>query len=792
MSTMDVSVILRLVDQLSGPAKKGAAALKDLATQAKALGAVGGKGLQGLKVFAGLDKQIMSAATATRKLETNLRSFDVVMRSASINSQNFAKSLATVAASNPWTTQAAGMREVLAVQRELIAGQRAMAANSRAAAAPAAAAILGGRGGGGRGRGHGPLNVYPTGIPVPGGHLHMRGSNAALLGGGTLAYGIYEAARLEDQVAMSLWHAQMPPTAENKKRFSDIIKDSMITTGLPMEDVGRAVQNELRMFRGTPGGGLDVLPEMLKAAAVEARVKGSSLEESMTSLIGLAHMTKSYDPAAIKKLAPVFAFLSSSNPASLSSIERAAGYAVPMLQSGLEVDPLQTLLLGTALTRAGATNTKSGSWLREMALRAMPGTSLMSRKAYEKHEEALSAFGLVDKDGKPTWFDERGKPDLIKMLDIAGSHAAGIPLTKRAAYERALFGAQGGGGFALLADPKVHEQIANLKKEMPGFVQQYPNFLDMYKHESPVQQARVDFAELKTILIDIGETALPPVVSALRGLNDVLKGIKGNFGDGAAGVAGAAAAGGLLFALTRPGATLRGAGRLLGMTAGAAAGGAGAAGAEAAGGAAAKAAAGSRWLRLAKMGWRFGGPAMAAAALAESLYEIHNAIAGGKQAGIGARSGAEMHDVARGRIMHEALRRQFQSDTAEDTLRFTGLSLGTKRGGWSVDNLKKIFDLAPTDLSAQGGKAGESWFSAALGQMTKLGAQTVDGPMILPPGGVGSGSKGVVAGSEKHSSIGPVHIHVHGAGNPHEVADAVHKRFLASVDRHLSDGAYAS
>ena len=142
----------------------------------------------------------------------------------------------------------------------------------------------------------------------------------------------------------------------------------------------------------------------------------------MKALIGLAHMTKQYSPEDIKKLAPAFAFLSTANPGSLSSIERAAGYAVPLLQSELEIDPMQSLLLGTALTRAGATSTKSGTWLREMALRSMPGTSMMSKMAFKKHEEALKAFGLVDDKGKPTWFTD-GKPDLFKMLDIGGGRA---------------------------------------------------------------------------------------------------------------------------------------------------------------------------------------------------------------------------------------------------------------------------------------------------------------------------------------------------------------------------------
>ena len=98
------------------------------------------------------------------------------------------------------------------------------------------------------------------------------------------------------------------------------------------------------MFKGTPGGGVDVLPEMLRAAATEARVKGTSLDESMTSLIGYAHMLKDYTPDEIKKVAPVLAFLSASNPASLAGMERASSYAVPILRSGMEIDPIRIAL----------------------------------------------------------------------------------------------------------------------------------------------------------------------------------------------------------------------------------------------------------------------------------------------------------------------------------------------------------------------------------------------------------------------------------------------------------------
>jgi hypothetical protein len=254
---------------------------------------------------------------------------------------------------------------------------------------------------------------------------------------------------------------------------------------------------------------------------------GSSPQESMRALIGLAHMTKQYSPEAIKKLAPAFAFLSTANPSSLSSMERAAAYAVPLLQSGLEIDPMESLLLGTALTRAGATNTKSGTWLREMALRAMPGTSMMSKFAYKKHEAALKEIGLVDEAGKPTWFTD-GKPDLEKMLGIAGPRAAAIPVERRAGLERQLFGAQGGGAFALLADPAVNEQVRNLRKTMdsPEFKNKYAGFTEQYMGGSTAQMARTALQDFNITMMDLGATILPAVTGALKDFKAIIEGIR--------------------------------------------------------------------------------------------------------------------------------------------------------------------------------------------------------------------------------------------------------------------------
>jgi hypothetical protein len=398
-----------------------------------------------------------------------------------------------------------------------------------AAALPTAAAT---GGGGGRhrpgflGGGGGGMHFRGPSVGMPGGG-HVRMGGGAMAGAGLLGYGVYEAAEMEDAVFQLIYHSGLEQNDANRSKFRKVLQDSMVESGYGLKDIAESAKQEIRMFQGTPGGGLDVLPEMLRAATIEARLKGEGPKESMRALIGLAHMTKQYSPEAIKKLAPAFAFLSTANPASLGSIERAAGYAVPILQSSLEVDPVQALLMGTALTRAGATNTKSGTWLREMAIRAMPGTSLVSSMAARKHNAGLKALGLLDDKDQPTWFTE-GKPDLFKMMDIAREHADAMPLTQRAGVERQVFGAQGAAAFALLSDPAVKGQIAALREQMgsPEFKNRYSGFMEQYTQGSTVQQARTAMQEFNVTMMDLAKDILPSVNVALHGFKSTLEGIR--------------------------------------------------------------------------------------------------------------------------------------------------------------------------------------------------------------------------------------------------------------------------
>jgi hypothetical protein len=414
--------------------------------------------------------------------------------------------------------------ESAAAAAKVVASSAAASARSAAASVPTAGVAAGAAtaavgGGGGFRPGIGGAHITGPGVGLPGGSHARLGGTPMAVGAGLAAYGIYEAANMEDAVWQLIYHSGQKNTKENKDRFRKIIEEGMKATGYGLKEVAGAAIQDVRLMQCTPGGGLEQLPETLKIAAVEARLKGTTLKESMTAIVEFAHMFKAYSPQAIAKLAPVFAFLSTANPKSLPQMVGAAGYAVPILESSMGIDPVTTALLSTALTRAGITSTKAGTWLRELGTRGLP-----TGKA--KHDDALKRLNLVDAEGKPTWFTN-GKPDIEKAIDIGSRAAAEIPVAERPGVMRQAFGVQGAGALAVLGDPKVNEQIHQLRKDMdsPEFKNRYGTALESYGENSPVQQARTTLQNFNVSMVELAEKALPVATAAMSVFSKALEGL---------------------------------------------------------------------------------------------------------------------------------------------------------------------------------------------------------------------------------------------------------------------------
>jgi hypothetical protein len=408
------------------------------------------------------------------------------------------------------------------VTKNAAAARLAMNTAARSTTAPIAAATGGRHRPGWLGGG-----AHITGPSVPlGAGSHLRvGGGAGMAAVGALGWGVDQAAKTADYAWRMEDIAGLPHDETNHAKFRKILQDAQISTGFSLDEVGKSALGVIRLMQATPGNGVDTLPEMLSSAATEARRKGTGLEESMTSAAELAHQFKAYTPQAMQDLFATFAALSTADPRSLSAMTRASGYAVPTL-SELGVDPSSVLLAGTGLAQAGISSTKSGTWIREAVTRALPGIVLGHSASNKKHEEALRALGLV-KDGKPTWFTN-GRPDELKMFEIAGDALQKMSPTERAVYGRAAFGAQGSGAVAVLGDPVVNQRLhaIDAMTKSQSYLDRYKSFGTDYQAGSTMQDARTALQTFNVTVGELGRLTLPILNKVLDDFRATLEGVR--------------------------------------------------------------------------------------------------------------------------------------------------------------------------------------------------------------------------------------------------------------------------
>ena len=391
---------------------------------------------------------------------------------------------------------------------------------------------LGGGGHFGGGGGH----IGGPGIGLPGGS-HFRGGGLAMAGAATFGWGLDQAAKTQDYVWKLEDISGLPHDEITHSKFRNLLEDFQVKSGFGIDAAGEAALADIRQMQGVPGGGVDTLGEILSAGAVEARRKGSSLEELVESGIGLAHQFKAYSPPEIRNLMATFAAMSTADPRTLSSMKRASGYAVPYL-SELGFDPSSVFVAGTALARAGVDSTRSGTWIRELSARAMSG----------KHLDSLYHLGLVDENGKPTFYTN-GRPDEFKLIEQASRGLQKLSPEDRERFGRDALGAQGFGGAAVLGDPKVLEQMHQLDaiRKSSAFNERYNNFGKDYLDGSTLQDARVAMAEFNVTAGELARMTLPAVNVALGNFRSILEGIRsvlpGTDGKSAAIVGGSAITG---------------------------------------------------------------------------------------------------------------------------------------------------------------------------------------------------------------------------------------------------------
>ena len=417
---------------------------------------------------------------------------------------------------------------------------------------------------GGVGRGRGSSGAHVSAPRVGAGGFHLGGmSLPAQVAAGAIAYGVYEEAEIEDIVARAMVTGQLHVDdgmrqTDAFKSMRDIIQRSSAKTGFSPKDVGEALLTTERQFGGLAFNDRLRLEEtLIPFAASEARMKESSLPESFEALVGLAHMSGTYDPKQLPELMRQFQYASMITPVPIDQFSKAIGYSLPMLHAGLDMDPASAMFLTAMTQTAGITNTKSGTWLRSFFENAEPRVGDHLSKQAITHNEALEKMGLLDSHDNLTWQVKgaNGKVDwdasIVKMSELINKFTSVTDPATRLSTLRTAFGERGGGEAALMNLDQFIGQFPVLEARMRAF-QGGDNVLGSLTDASPVQQARNAWADTQNVLIDIGQSVLPPLTGALGQFDKMLKSLHTTLGDPAAnGVVGAGVLGGVVAYLTR-------------------------------------------------------------------------------------------------------------------------------------------------------------------------------------------------------------------------------------------------
>lgn len=114
MSTMDLAVVLRLVDQLSGPAKSAAASVRRLTDDVRKLNQIGGAG----KFVA----ELREAGAATRALQADVRSFASAFRNAAQSARGLSREMSAGSGRSRIRQDVRDLERMVKLQAQVVRG----------------------------------------------------------------------------------------------------------------------------------------------------------------------------------------------------------------------------------------------------------------------------------------------------------------------------------------------------------------------------------------------------------------------------------------------------------------------------------------------------------------------------------------------------------------------------------------------------------------------------------------------------------------------------------------------
>ena len=228
------------------------------------------------------------------------------------------------------------------------------------------------------------------------------------------------------------------------------------------------------------------------------------------------------------KGAKEFQFTTMATPVGLGQFKNALSYTMTPLHNGIGMDTGTIMLLTSLMQSAGISNSKAGTWSRQMFVEAEPSTDVLGplTKTQAQHNKALGMLGLLGEDGKQNWkvSGEDGKTDwnasVIKMFRELHEGMDKIPEGERADVLHRAFGTQGAGAATLFSQPNITDQLEILVPKLKAF-QGGEVSLQEYSQGSTIQQSRIAMQEFQVLMADLGTKILP-------GVNAILKEVSGD------------------------------------------------------------------------------------------------------------------------------------------------------------------------------------------------------------------------------------------------------------------------
>jgi hypothetical protein len=298
-------------------------------------------------------------------------------------------------------------------------------------------------------------------------HVGKATKGAALVTGGVVVGGVYENAKLQDAVALSMQAQGIPMQQQGamSKVLMARAEDAYSQYGFTGKGLGDFAHGFLGadfLLHGFAPKDRDLIEStVLPYAANEAAIKGVPMDETMKSFIELAHMAGAYTASDIKKVLPAFINTSLSTDVSIQQLTRQASYAMkPLMQIGVSAPTV--LAMVAAMNRAGVTNTKSGTWLADAFLNLQPKTLGSALFKSSPQTQALHQLGLLDAQNHLTYLAKDGKVDAMRALQIVHAHIEKMSPTEAEGIVLRAVGKQGGRGILTLADSSVLPQLSSI------------------------------------------------------------------------------------------------------------------------------------------------------------------------------------------------------------------------------------------------------------------------------------------------------------------------------------------